>query len=66
MNVLQTLQTSLLLAQIALAALKDGPAKEVLSEVVTDLQSAITKMQSVAETDVTQEQLESLRVTKLW
>src|SRR2546423_96187 len=66
MNAATLIQLSLLLAQTVLDELKSGKATDTASQVIADLESAVAALQKVQGTDVTFQQLESLRTTPKW
>lgn len=65
MNGLTAIQLSLLLLQGVLSSVKSGKL-ELPTEIIEDIQAAITNIQKYAGKDVTFEQLESLRLSPQW
>ena len=66
MNAATLIQLSLLLAQTVLSEIKSGKATTIAQQAITDLESAVEALQRVQGTDVTFQQLESLRTTPKW
>lgn len=65
MNILTTLQLSLLLLEGVLSTSKSQNV-ELPEELIADVQAAITSIQKYAGTDATFPQLESLRLAPQW
>ena len=63
MNIAEYIQLALALLQVSLTAAKVNGLPQ---QVITDLEAAVTQLQSVQGTPVTWEQLNGLRVTPTW
>lgn len=65
MNTLTAIQLSLLLLEGVLSSFKSGKI-ELPTEIIEDIQAAITNLQKYAGTDVTFAQLEAMKLTPQW
>ena len=66
MNAAAIVQMVLYLLGIVVGNLKQSTATAEIQQAITGIEAAILKLQEVQGSDVTYEQLESLRIEKTW